>query len=306
MKDETRIWDSRVRRLHLTARRAVEDWLGGAYHSVFKGLGIAFEEVREYQPGDDVRTIDWNVTARTGTPFVKRFVEERELTVMIAVDARPTMRFGSGSKTKLQLAAEACAALVLAALRNNDRVGAIFFDGRVEKIVPPRKGLRHGLRLFRDLLRTIDGVPFSPPIRPMSGPGLDAAFETLHRVLHRRALVVLASDLTGDAGIQSLKHVAVRHDVVTLFVSDDWERSLPDVGLVNLRSPDGAAETTLDTRDSKVREIYRQRMDEQVAALRHQVRRAGADWLELITSQDPLNSLRRFFDRRASSSRSAR
>src|SRR6185436_196919 len=193
-----------VRRLQLRARRAVEDLLGGEYHSVFKGVGVAFEEVREYQPGDDVRAIDWNVTARTGTPFIKRFIEERELTVMLAVDVGPSMSFGSGARNKRQIAAETAALVALAALHNNDRVGMLLFGDGGQTLIPPRKGTRHALRLLRDLLlaaedEDVTGLEprrresFSAQARA-SGDDLMAALRTLHRVLRRRTLVFLASD----------------------------------------------------------------------------------------------------------------
>src|ERR1700736_3380417 len=166
-----------VRRLQLRARRAVEDILGGEYHSVFKGMGIAFEEVREYQPGDDIRTIDWNVTARMGHPFIKRFVEERELTVMLMVDCSGSNQFGTRVQPKREVAAELAAILAFSAIANNDRVGLIAFTDQVEKFVPPRKGTRHVLRLIRDVL-------FFQASRP--GTCLREALDYLNRVLHRR------------------------------------------------------------------------------------------------------------------------
>jgi uncharacterized protein (DUF58 family) len=174
-----------VRRLHLRARRAVEDILGGEYHSVFKGLGLAFEEVREYQPGDDIRTIDWNVTARMGHPFVKRFVEERELTALLLVDGSASLEFGSGRQTKREVATELAALLALSAIRNNDKVGLLLFTDRVERFIPPRKGTRHVLRLLREL---VGYQPCSP------GTSLRQALETANRLLRRRAIVFLLSD----------------------------------------------------------------------------------------------------------------
>src|SRR3954453_21701246 len=174
-----------VRRLQLRARRAVEDPLGGEYRSVFKGAGIAFEEVREYQPGDDIRAIDWNVTARMGHPFIKRFVEERELTVMLLLDCSGSQRFGTRQQQKREVAAELAAVLAFSAISNNDRVGLVAFTDRVERFVPPRKGTRHVLRLIRDVLF------FQPQHR---GTSLREGIDYLNRVLHRRAIVFLLSD----------------------------------------------------------------------------------------------------------------
>src|SRR2546430_1696806 len=174
-----------IRRLQIKARRAVEDLVGGEYHSVFKGMGIAFEEVREYQPGDDIRTIDWNVTARMGHPFIKRYIEERELTVMLVVDCSGSHRFGTLQQQKREVAAELAALLAFAAISNNDKVGLIAFTDRVERFLPPCKGARHVLRLIRDVLF------FQPTHR---GTSLREGLDYLNRVLHRRAIVFLLSD----------------------------------------------------------------------------------------------------------------
>src|SRR5436309_5068700 len=182
-----------MRRLQLRARRAVENLLGGEYHSVFKGTGIAFEEVREYQPGDDIRAIDWNVTARMGHPFIKRFIEERELTVMLLVDCSGSQQFGTRIQQKREVAAELAAVLAFSAISNNDRVGLVQFTDRVERFVPPRKGTRHVLRLIRDVL-------FYQPEHP--GTSLREGLDYLNRVLHRRAVVFLLSDFL-DQGFEN-------------------------------------------------------------------------------------------------------
>src|SRR5881275_1618778 len=182
-----------VRRLQIRARRAVEDLLGGEYHSVFKGSGIAFEEVREYQPGDDIRTIDWNVTARMGHPFIKRYIEERELTVMLVVDCSGSQQFGTQLQQKREVAAELAALLAFCAISNNDKVGLIAFTDRVERFVPPRKGTRHALRLIRDVL-------FYQPKHP--GTSLKEAIDYLNRLLRRRAVVFLLSDFL-DRGYET-------------------------------------------------------------------------------------------------------
>src|SRR6201997_1097662 len=193
-----------IRRLQLKARRAVEDLLGGEYHSIFKGTGIAFEEVREYQPGDDVRGIDWNVTARMGQPFIKRFIEERELTVLLAVDCSASHQFGTFAQQKREVAAELAAVLAFSAISNNDKVGLIQFTDRVEHFVPPRKGIRHVLRLIRDVL-------FYQPRRP--GTSLREGLDYLNRVLRRRAIVFLLSDFLDEGYERSLKRAGRRHDL---------------------------------------------------------------------------------------------
>src|SRR5437764_2834172 len=200
-----------VRRLQLRARRAVEDLLGGEYHSVFKGAGIAFEEVREYQPGDDIRSIDWNVTARMGHPFVKRFIEERELTLMLVVDSSGSLQFGSRSQQKREVAAELAAVLAFSAVSNNDRVGLIQLTDRVENFVPPRKGTRHVLRLIRDVLF------FQPEHR---GTALRSGLDYLNRVLRRRVIVFLLSDFLDTGYDQAFKRAGKKHDMVAVRLND--------------------------------------------------------------------------------------
>src|SRR5262249_19290880 len=212
-----------IRRLQLKARRAVEDLLGGEYHSVFKGSGMAFEEVRAYQPGDDIRAIDWNVTARMGQPFVKRYIEERELTVVLAVDTSASNQFGTGAQPKREVAAELAAVLAFSAISNNDRVGLVQFTDRVEHFLPPRKGTRHVLRLIRDVL-------FRQPRR--RGTSLRESLDYLNRVLRRRAIVFFFSDFQDRDYELPFKRTARRHDLIAVRVSDPREQDLPPVGLV--------------------------------------------------------------------------
>src|SRR5271155_5015586 len=214
-----------IRRLQLKARRAVEDLLGGEYHSVFKGTGISFEEVREYQPGDDVRAIDWNVTARMGHPFIKRFVEERELTVVLAVDCSGSNQFGTRYQQKREVAAELAAVLAFSAISNNDRVGLVGFTDKVERFVPPRKGTRHVLRLIRDVLF------FQPKKR---GTSLQNALDYLNKVMHRRVIVFLLSDFLDTGFEKSLKRSGRRHDLVAVRITDPREEELPAFGLLEL------------------------------------------------------------------------
>ena len=236
-----------IRRLHLRARRAVEDLLGGEYHSVFKGTGIAFEEVREYQPGDDIRSIDWNVTARMGHPFVKRFIEERELTVMLLVDVSGSQQFGTLLQQKREVAAELAAVLAFSAISNNDRVGLVGFTDRVERFVPPRKGTRHVLRLIRDVLF------FQPQRR---GTCIREGLDYVNRVLHRRAILFLMSDFLDRGYERAFKLSGRRHDLVAVPLSDPREQELPAVGLLQLEDAETGRHFLLDTSGREVRDAY--------------------------------------------------
>src|SRR6516162_11569583 len=214
-----------IRRLQVRARRAVENLVGGEYHSVFRGMGIAFEEVREYQPGDDIRTIDWNVTARMGHPFIKRYIEERELTVMLVVDCSASQQFGTQIHQKREVIAELAAVLAFSAINNNDKVGLIDFTDRIERFVPPRKGSRHVLRLIRDVL-------FFQPTH--KGTCLREALDYLNRVLHRRAIVFFLSDFLDRDYEKAFQRTGKRHDLIAVPITDPREEELPAVGLLEL------------------------------------------------------------------------
>lgn len=278
-----------IRRLHIRARRAVEDILGGDYRSVFKGAGIAFEEVREYQPGDDVRTIDWNVTARMGHPFVKRYVEERELTVMLLIDISRSQAFGTQGKQKREVAAEIAALLAFCAISNNDKVGLVACSDRVEKYVPPRKGTRHALRLIRDIL-------FVEPRFP--GTSLRAGLDFLNRVLHRRAIVFLLSDFLDQGYEQALRRTGRRHDLIALMQSDPREQALPDVGLLELEDAETGQPVLIDTGASHFQPAFAQRARQRQARLRQLARSARVDMVDLGTDDAHLDALTRFFHRR--------
>jgi uncharacterized protein (DUF58 family) len=275
-----------IRRLQLKARRAVEDLLGGEYHSVFKGTGIAFEEVREYQPGDDIRAIDWNVTARMGHPFVKRFVEERELTVMLLVDSSASHHFGTRLQQKREVAAELAAVLAFSAISNNDKVGLVAFTDRVERFVPPRKGTRHVLRLIRDVLF------FQPRHR---GTSLREALDYLNKVLHRRVIVFLLSDFLDHGYERSLKRTARRHDLIAVHIGDPREEELPAVGLLELEDAESGARLLIDTSSRRVREAYAQAARQRREALRQLTRATGIDLVEVGTDGSHLDALIRFF-----------
>jgi uncharacterized protein (DUF58 family) len=280
----------RVRRLEIRTRRLVEESLAGSYHSVFKGRGMEFAEVREYEPGDDVRTIDWNVSARMGHPFVKKFSEERELTVVLAVDASGSERFGTGPSTKLRVAAEIGALVAFSAIRNNDRVGLLLFTDRVETFVPPRKGREHGLRVLRDLLA------FEPQGR---GTSIAAALDTLRRAVTKRAVVFLLSDFQDPDFERTLRVVARKHDVVAITVDDPREFTLPDVGLVAVEDPETGTPVLLDTGSARVRAAYAARAQARRLASREALARTGVDVLELSTAEPVERPLVRFFRERA-------
>src|SRR5207302_7579951 len=234
---------SQVHRLEIKTRRLVNEIFSGQYGSVFRGLGMEFAEVREYVPGDEIRWIDWNVTARMGHPFVKKFVAEREMTVLLMVDASASMRFGTALRWKSELAAEVAAVLGFSAIRNNDKVGLCLFSDRVEKFVRPQKGRLHTLRLVRDVL------DFSPQ---RTATHTDEALRYLNRVLKRKAVVFLLSDFY-QVDERLLAVTAKRHDLVALQILDSREESLPDIGLLELRDAETAQSQCLDTSDRATR-----------------------------------------------------
>lgn len=280
----------RVRRLEIRTRRLVEESLAGSYHSVFRGRGMEFSEVREYVPGDDVRSIDWNVSARTGHPHVKKFTEERELTVMLMVDLSGSGLFGTGTSTKRQMAAEISALLAFSAIRNNDRVGLLLFTDRVELFLPPRKGREHGLRVLREVL-TVE-----PEGR---GTRIGAALEYLQQVVRKRAVVFLVSDFQDAEYERTMRVVARKHDLVAVGVSDPREEALPSVGLVAVEDPETGEVGLIDTGSARVRRAYAEAGAGARARLRDSVRRMGVDLLELSTGEPYEKPLIRFFRERA-------
>lgn len=278
-----------VRRLEITTRHLVRDIVAGEYSSAFRGRGVEFAEVREYQPGDDVRTIDWNVTARLGSAYVKRYLEERELTVGFVVDFSASKRFGSRRRTKGELATEVCAVLALAAAGNNDRVGALFFTDRVEQMIPARKGRRHVLRIISDLLS------FQPA---GTGTDLTGALTYLESVLRRRSVLFVVSDFMTSGYRSALGRLARKHDVVAVQLVDPRERELPDAGLMTLRDPESGAWRYVDTGSEAVRSAFRNRMAEFDLALERGFRELGADLVRLQTDCSYAESLLTFFRRR--------
>ena len=288
-----------VRLIELRTRGLVDNVFGGEYHSVFRGQGIEFAEVREYQPGDDVRTIDWNVTARMGEPFVKQYVEERELTLLLVVDLSGSEQFGTRTRFKAELAAEIGAVIALSAATNNDRTGLLIFTDRVEHSVPPKKGRRHVLRLIRDVLA------FRPQGR---GTDLAGALDYAGRVLPHRAIVFVLSDFhippEQDAAFdRTLRVVSRRHDVVAVKISDPRELELPAAGLLRLRDPESGEVRVVDTGNRDVRQRFRATALAREAAMRRRFRRHGVDEIEVATDRPYAPPLLEFFERRARAAR---
>jgi len=288
---------SGMRQLEIRTRRMVNDSLAGEYHSVFKGRGMDFDEVREYSPGDEVRTIDWNVTARAGRPFVKKYTEERELTILLLVDISASGNFGSAAMSKRDLAAELASLLAFSAIRNNDKVGLLLYTDRIERYLPAKKGRRHVLRVVRDIL-------YHTP----EGRGTDSVkvLDVANHVLHRRAIVFLISDFQspGDpdsvrAGLRrAMRQTGRRHDLIAVQVADPRERELPNVGVLALEDAETGEIIELDTADPKVRKRFLELALERSRRLVTDFRAEGVDTLELKTDAPYMAALQRFFKTR--------
>jgi uncharacterized protein (DUF58 family) len=280
----------KIKRIQITTNRLVNESLAGEYHSVFKGRGMEFDEVREYQHGDDVRTIDWNVTSRAGRPFVKRYVEERELTVMLLVDMSASGAFGSLDKLKSEISAEVSALLAFSAIKNNDRVGAILFTDRVEKFIPPRRGSTHVLRVIREVL-------FYKPQR--RGTSIQKAFEHLNLVVHKRSVVFLISDLLDQGFEQSLKVANRKHDIVIIQITDPREKELPKVGILEIRDAETEEAVSVDTSLPWVRDMYRENWNRNQARLAKLFESHRMDHITIQTDRPYDVPLVRFFKERA-------
>jgi uncharacterized protein (DUF58 family) len=286
-----------VKLLELRTRGLVNSLFSGEYRSVFKGQGMEFSEVREYQPGDEVRSIDWNVTARMRRPYVKRYIEERELTVMLAVDLSGSERYGTRQRFKSELASELAAVLAMSAIRNNDRVGILLFTDRIEHVVPPRKGRKHALRLIRDLL------VFEPRGR---GTDIAGATDYLNKMLAHKTIIFFVSDFLATNVERPLKLLAQRHDVVAVTVEDPSEIELPDVGLARLVDPETGELFDVDTSDAGVREAYALAVAEDRDARQRLLRRLAIDEVPVSTAGSIVEPLFRFFRTRETRTRSHR
>lgn len=283
----------KIRYIQIYTSKAVNDVLAGEYHSVFKGQGMEFDEVRSYQPGDDIRTIDWNVTARTGHPYVKRYVEEREITVFFLVDLSASGSFGSRDKLKNEIAAEFCALLAFSAIKNNDKVGLIVFTDVIELFIPPAKGTSHVLRLIRELLFFAPGGK-----RQNAGTDIGLALDYLGRVLHKRGVVFLVSDFLDQDYAKPLRVLARKHDLIGVTVSDPRESSLPDVGLLELQDAETGETVMIDTGSKEVRKRYEQLAREKNDTLKSLFRSIGVDHIQLFTDRDYVLDLVKFFRKR--------
>ena len=288
---------SSMRELEIRTRRMVDDTMAGAYHSVFKGRGMDFDEVREYSPGDEVRTIDWNVTARAGRAFVKKFTEERELTLFLVVDISASGNFGSASMSKRDLAAEIASVLAFSAIRNSDKVGLILYTDRIERYVPPKKGRQHVLRVVRDIL-------YHEP----QGIGTDTikTLDVTNKLLHRRAVVFLISDFqsSGTAAAsrtelrRAVRQTNRRHDLIALHIQDPRENELPDVGIICLQDSETGEIVELNTGRAAVRKRFKEISSERALRLRSDLRAEGVDTIQLHTDKPYIPPLQRFFKSR--------
>jgi uncharacterized protein (DUF58 family) len=280
----------RIRKLEISTRKAVTSVLGGQYHSVFKGRGMAFSEVRQYQPGDEVRTIDWNVTARMNDAYVKVFTEERELTVMLIVDVSASESFGSKQRSKAEIAAEVAAQIAFSAIANNDRVGLILFSDRVEKVVPPRKGRSHVLRMISDILS------FQPKGK---GTDLAVALTYMTHVAKRKSVAFLVSDFLTEDYEKPLRIVARKHDLVPCVIVDPLEQVFPNLGLADLEDPETGARFLIDTGDPRVRGRFKRFMEERKGKRDTLFKKLQLDAVELSAGADYSRSLQKFFRMRA-------
>ncbi|MFH1094109.1 MAG: DUF58 domain-containing protein [Candidatus Omnitrophota bacterium] len=279
----------KIRRIEIKTSRMVSDVFAGQYHSVFKGRGIEFDEVREYQPGDEIRSIDWNVTARMGHPFVKKFVEERQLTVMLLMDASGSSFFGTKGQLKSEVAAELCSVLAFSAIKNNDRVGLIIFSDRIEKFIPPRKGSHHVLRVIREVL-------FHKP----QGKGTDirCALDYLNNVMHKKTVSFLISDFLDCEFKKQLAISNKRHDLIAVTITDPREQALPQTGIIRFEDAETGEVQLVDAANSRLRETFAKN-SARVLAQREQVfKQAGVDVINIFTDAPYTKELVRFFRKR--------
>ncbi|MFC1477101.1 DUF58 domain-containing protein [candidate division KSB1 bacterium] len=279
----------KVKRIEIQTRGIVNDVFSGEYHSVFKGRGMEFSEVREYQIGDDIRTIDWNVSARAGHPYVKVFEEERELTVMLLVDVSSSADFGTFRQMKGELAVEICAVLAFSAIKNNDKVGLIIFTDRIEKFVPPKKGKSHVLRVLRELL-------YHKP--EGSGTDIKGALEYFNRIQQKRATVFLVSDYISEGYEKALQIANKKHDIVALTVIDPRERDMPDVGLIELEDAETGETVVVDTTDPTVMNLFAAQTGQKILEREKLFKSMDIDFIDILTDRSYVEPLVKFFRKR--------
>lgn len=276
----------KIKQIQIHTRRLVNEAFVGEYHSVFKGRGMEFDEVREYQPGDEIRTIDWNVTARVGRPFIKRYVEERELTVMLLVDVSASGSFGSVRHLKNEVATEICALLALSATKNNDKVGMIMFTDKIEKFIPPKKGPKHVLRVIRELL-------CSQPTG--KGTNISVALEYLDKITHRRTISFVVSDFIARDYARALRIANKRHDTIAITIVDPREQELPNVGFIELKDAESGETLLLDTANPSARKEFKALAYRQRQELSRLFRSMGVDEIVINTNRHHVEPIIRFF-----------
>lgn len=281
---------SKIKRLHFHTQHLVNDAVAGSFGSVFRGRGMEFLEVREYQVGDDIRDIDWNVTARSGKPFIKEYREERELTVMLLVDVSASLNFGSGRKTKLDIAAEVAALLAFIAIKNNDKIGAILFTDKVEKFIPPKKGRAHVWRVIREILG------FKPE---GTGTHIGGALEYLQRVVHHRSICFLVSDFIDQDFDRPLRIAKQRHDVVAVHVSDPWEHDFLPIGFIEIEDAEAGTVVSVNSKSKSFRQQLKQQVVLKENARRELFKRMDTDLVEIKTDQPILDPIQLFLRKRA-------
>ena len=280
----------KVKRIEISTRSVVNEVFSGEYHSVFKGRGMEFAEVREYQPGDDIRTIDWNVSARSGHPYVKVFEEERELTVMLLVDVSSSGNFGTTEQLKREVAAELSAVLAFSAIKNNDKVGLIIFSDRIEKFIPPRKGRKHVLRVIREIL-------FYKPQEATTD--LNIALEYLSRVIKRRSTAFLISDFLTEGYEKSLQVANKKHDLIAVTITDPREVTLPDAGMIDLEDAETGETVLVDTGSAELRRRFFDEAMQERNKKTDFFKSIGVDHIDILTDRSYVQPITRFFRMRA-------
>jgi len=276
----------KIRRIEIRTKRLVNDLFSGEYHSTFKGQGMEFEEVRQYQPGDDIRLIDWNVTARTGYPYVKKFREERELSVILLVDVSSSGLFGTRERYKEDAAAELCALMAFSAIKNNDKVGMIIFTDRIEKFVPPKKGRAHVLRLIREILY------FKPE---GTGTDISGALEYFNRVIKKKSVVFLISDFMSEDYLKPLQIANNKHDIIAMKISDPRELQFDNVGMIELEDAETGETLIIDTGSSEFRRDFAVKAETDNVALKRNFQLINLDFIHIVTNQSYIVPLINFF-----------
>jgi len=279
----------KVRKIEIKTKGIVNNLFGGEYQSAFKGVGMVFSEVRAYQFGDDIRQIDWNVTARSDEPFIKVFEEEREQTVMLCVDISPSGLFGSYNQRKMELSIEICAVLAFSAITNGDKVGLILFTDRIEKVIMPKKGKTHVLRIIRELLT-------AEPVG--KGTDIGQALAYANRILHRRSILFLATDHQAEGYERQLKMTNRKHDLVNIFIEDHLETDLPDLGLITVQDAETGSTKMIDTSSKKLREAFKERILERRTKLAESFKKNRVDTLHISTNESYVEPLSKFLTRR--------